>query len=157
MKKRETDDSYEDQDGDDDYDYEDEEDLQVLSADLACPLDQDQTKKDNLNKTYILILKYCPNACGRTSDANNPMCIRTCSCPNNFVLDKDGKCVKMPQTIKDKINKNEEVIREGRSQRKEGILFCNYCKIITFPVCLVRVVKAFEIIFYYIFSVWTWP
>ena len=119
LKKRETDDGTDDQE-EDDYDYEDEEDLQVLSADLACPLDQDQTKKDNLNKTFILVLKYCPNACGKASDANNPMCIRTCSCPNNLVLDKDGKCVKMPQTIKDKINKNEEVIREGRSQRKEG-------------------------------------
>ena len=128
MKKRETDDGTDDQEEEDDYDYDDEEDLQVLSADLACPLDQDQTKKDNLNKTFILVLKYCPHACGRVSDVNNPMCIRTCSCPNNFVLDKDGKCIKMPQTIKDRINKNDGAIREGRSQRKEGNLFLNITK-----------------------------
>ena len=123
LKERETDDGSEDQEEGDDYDYEDEEDLQVLSADLACPLDQDPAKKDNLNKTFILVLKYCPNACGKASDVNNPMCIRTCSCPKNFVLNKEGKCIKMPQTIKDKINKNEEAKRVGRSQRSEGNLF----------------------------------
>ena len=80
------------------------------------------------SQTYILVVKYCPNPCGKESDSNNPMCIRTCSCPKNFVLNKDGKCIKMPQTVKENISKIGEgsLSDYSKSRRDLGNFFQYY-------------------------------
>jgi len=119
LKKRETDDGSDD-DEDDDYDYDDDDEvLQEQSDEMACKLDPSQTKKDALNKTHILVVRYCPDPCGKASDSNNPMCIRTCSCPKNFVLNKDGKCIKMTQNVKQSIIKigDESLAEQSKSRR----------------------------------------
>ena len=89
---------------------------------MACKLDPSQAKKDALIKTYILVVKYCPEPCGKASDSNNPMCIRTCSCPKNLVLNKDGKCVKMTQNVIQNITKIGEgsLAEESKSRRDLG-------------------------------------
>ena len=92
---------------------------------MACKLDPSQAKKDALNKTHILVVKYCPDPCGRASDSNNPMCIRTCSCPKNFVLNKDGKCIKMTQDVIQNITKIGEgsLAEQSKSRRDLGNIF----------------------------------
>ena len=124
MKKRIIDDgSYDD--AEDDYDYDDDDEaLQVRPDELACPLSQNPTKKAALNQSHILVLKYCPNACGMNSDPKNPMCIRTCSCPKNFVLGKDGRCKQMDQSIIAVINGNAQQSLDGTSRREWGNNFC---------------------------------
>ena len=92
---------------------------------MACKLDPSQAKKDALNQTHILVVKYCPDPCGKASDSNNPMCIRTCSCPKNFVLNKDGKCIKMTQAVRQNITKIGEgsLAEQSKSRRDLGNFF----------------------------------
>ena len=138
LKKNENNDD--EWDGDEDGEEEDEEisDLIVTSDEQSCAITQSDESKTALEKGYVIVLKYCPNPCGNPGEsdgnlknfAGSPMCLRTCSCPKNYVMGKDGKCKEMKQEFKDIINKNyEEKIKEEKYSRrdKREYIILYYC------------------------------
>ena len=88
---------------------------------MACPIVQTTEQKDALNKSYVLVLKHCPLACGKTASLDNPMCIRTCNCPTNFVMDKNGKCQKMPQSVKIEIDHNSQKSMDNQNDSRRDV------------------------------------
>ena len=95
--------------------------MQLQPDDLACSIVQPTEKKEALEKKYVLVLKHCPLACGKEASSKNPMCIRTCSCPKNFVMDTNGKCQKMPQTIKNKIDDNSKGSLDNQNESRRDL------------------------------------
>ena len=104
-------------DEEDDSDYDDEA-LQLRPDDLACQINQNPVKQEALKQKYVLVLKHCPLACGKS----NRMCIRTCNCPKGFVMNSDGRCKKMPEKIKIEITENsgKSIVNEKESRRDIG-------------------------------------
>ena len=94
----------------------------------------DETPTNALSSSnYITVIKYCHKPCGTSFTKHDPMCIRTCLCPKNHVVTKDGGCKLLNATMISKLNKmltkNANKTWEGgmdnwstenRSQRDEG-------------------------------------
>ena len=91
--------------GGDDDDYDDGPELELTTNDQTCSINQ---SSENSGQRFIIVLKYCQLPCGRSADRTNPMCIRTCSCPKNYMLTDSGECKKMTDKIRTKINSNSE-------------------------------------------------
>lgn len=126
---------------DDDVDYNDI----LLEESNSCEFEKTSSSenkyinnndnKDILKKksNYVKVLKYCPRPCGTSFQPNDPMCIRTCLCPQNHFVTKEGKCIRlnesMSQEIRKRVMKNVNKVWRGgmdkwspenRSQRDEG-------------------------------------
>ena len=107
-----------------DYDYDYDGDADDMSENegqnSAC---------DSQNYSYIRVLKYCPYPCGSKSlDPNGPMCIRTCLCPPNFMLNRNRtRCLPMTDKVKQMITRNarRSLENESGSQRGEGMAIQN--------------------------------
>ena len=104
----------------------------------------DETPTNALSSSnYITVIKYCHKPCGTSFTKHDPMCIRTCLCPKNHVVTKDGGCKLLNATMISKLNKmltkNANKTWEGgmdnwstenRSQRDEGKITQCYVLII---------------------------
>ena len=104
----------------------------------------DETPTNALSSSnYITVIKYCHKPCGTSFTKHDPMCIRTCLCPKNHVVTKDGGCKLLNATMISKLNKmltkNANKTWEGgmdnwstenRSQRDEGKITQYYVLII---------------------------
>ena len=97
----------------------------------TCNFDEPTSTLSTSN--YITVIKYCHTPCGTTFTKDDPMCIRTCLCPKNHVVTKDGGCKLLNATMIAKLNKIltknvnktwnggiENWSTENRSQRDEG-------------------------------------
>ena len=118
-------------------DGEDEDDIfigSLSSEPNTCNFDGISSSTSSSQK-YLKVIKYCQNPCEASFQPTDPMCIRTCLCPKNSVLTKDGKCKAMNETIRIKVH--EQITKnmnktwkggmdnwspENRSQRDEGML-----------------------------------
>ena len=109
-----------------DYDYYDAYDDnfdQTLTPndEVTCSLNQTPDQKQSLHQSLILVLKYCHRPCGQFSDPTNPICIKTCYCPKNSVINADGSCSPMNATFIERINKNHEVSLANHSKNEEDL------------------------------------
>ena len=117
----------------DDLDYDDDYDDIQLTTSNRCQFGDTSSSILPSSRKYEKVLKYCPRPCGSSFQPNDPMCIRTCLCPKNQVVTKEGNCVKLNETMSKKIhmllmeNVNKVWLGgidkwspENRSQRDEG-------------------------------------
>ena len=118
----------------------------------TCSFDQTANSSSS-SPSYIKVIKYCHTPCGTSFTKEDPMCIRTCLCPKNHVVTKDGGCKLLDATMIAKLNKiltkNANKTWEGgmdnwstenRSQRDEGKITQCY----VFIICLYIVYTYYE-------------
>ena len=116
----------------DDVGYDDSYNDVLLKESNKCEFEETSSSVP-VSKDYVKVLKYCSRPCGTSFQPNEPMCIRTCLCPKNHVVTKEGNCMKLNETMSKKIrtlvmeNVNKVWIGgmdkwslENRSQRDEG-------------------------------------
>ena len=61
----------------------------------------------SIAKNYTIVLKYCHLPCGHPASTQSSLCLRTCSCPINHVLNS-GECKPMTESTKNMINENSD-------------------------------------------------
>ena len=117
-------------DGDEEEEEDFDEDNNLISNEVSntC-LNFDSTSPTlSSSNRYVKVIKFCPKPCGASFRPSDPMCIRTCLCPNTHVL-KDGACIPITEKIRTLISKNagkewiggmENWSPESRSQRGKG-------------------------------------
>ena len=88
----------------------------VLQEKNTCDFAEMPTNASS-SPNYIKVIKYCHKPCGTSFAKDDPMCIRTCLCPKNHVVTKDGGCKLLNATMISKLNK---VLTKNANQTWEG-------------------------------------
>ena len=89
--------------------------IKQVKDNQTCKKKTTTKTQDGLCQRFAIVIEYCQLPCGRPGDAGNPMCIRTCSCPKNYMLTKEKTCKQMSAEIRDKINNNADRAWEAHS------------------------------------------